>query len=94
MLDFPWFCGQSQSLYQWGSCLDLIILSVSLCFGFFCFFQLVIYSIARFHCLFHVRVIIVNDRRGAPLAVVIRLSREAVLLSFLPKQVLHHFESM
>lgn len=30
----------------------------------------------------------------APLAVVIGLSREAVPLSFLPKQVLHHFESM
>lgn len=63
-------------------------------FWFFCFFQLVIYSIARFHCLFHVRVVVVDDRRGAPLAVVIRLSREAVLLSFLPKLVFHHFESM
>lgn len=64
------------------------------CVFFFFFFQLVFYSVSRFHCLFHVRVIIVNDRRGAPLAVVIRLSREAVLLSFLPKQVLHRFESM
>lgn len=30
----------------------------------------------------------------APLAVVIGLSRKAVLLSFRPQQVLHHFESM